>query len=37
MSAKHIICLEIPDEFEYMDPAPIRLREAKVGPFFQRG
>jgi predicted protein tyrosine phosphatase len=34
---KRIICLDIPDEFEYMDPELIRLLEAKVGPFFQRG
>lgn len=32
---KRIICLEIPDQFEYMDPALIRLLEAKCGPFFQ--
>jgi predicted protein tyrosine phosphatase len=32
---KRIICLEIPDHFEYMDPALIRLLEAKVGRFFQ--
>lgn len=27
----------IPDEFEFMDPALVRLLEAKAGPFFQRG
>lgn len=27
---KRVICLEIPDEFEYMDPDLIRLLEAKV-------
>jgi len=34
---KRIICLDIPDEFEFMDPALVRVLEAKVGPFFQRG
>ncbi len=27
---KRIICLEIPDDFEYMEPALVRLLEAKV-------
>jgi predicted protein tyrosine phosphatase len=31
---KRIICLDIPDEFEFMDPVLVRLLEAKVGPFF---
>lgn len=34
---KRIVCLDIPDDFEYMDPTLIRLLEAKVGPFFGRG
>jgi predicted protein tyrosine phosphatase len=33
---KRIICLDIPDEFEFMDPALVCLLEAKVGPFFSR-
>jgi predicted protein tyrosine phosphatase len=37
LHSKRIICLDIPDEFEYMDPALVRLLEAKAGPFFQRG
>jgi predicted protein tyrosine phosphatase len=37
LNSKRIICLDIPDEFEFMDPALIKLLEAKVGPFFQRG
>jgi predicted protein tyrosine phosphatase len=37
LDAKRIICLDIPDEFEFMDPELVRLLEAKVGPFFQRG
>ena len=34
LKSKRIICLDIPDQFEYMDPALVRLLEAKVGSFF---
>src|SRR5262249_25412069 len=34
LKSKRVICLDIPDEFEYMGPALVRLLEAKVGPFF---
>src|SRR5687767_13170893 len=34
LKTKRIICLDIPDQFGYMDPALVRLFEAKVGPFF---
>jgi predicted protein tyrosine phosphatase len=34
---KRIVCLDIRDEYEYMDPALIRLLELKAGPFFDRG
>jgi predicted protein tyrosine phosphatase len=34
LRTKRIICLDIPDQFEYMDPVLVRLLEAKVGPFF---
>jgi len=34
LKAKRMICLDIPDEFEYMDPGLVRLLETKVGPFF---
>lgn len=27
---KRVICLEIPDEYEYMDPALVQLLESKV-------
>ncbi|HKQ16882.1 MAG TPA: low molecular weight protein tyrosine phosphatase family protein [Steroidobacteraceae bacterium] len=37
LKAKRLICLDIPDEFEYMDPALVRLLELKAGPFFKRG
>lgn len=32
---KRIVCLDIPDEFEFMDPALVRLLEAKAGPFLR--
>ena len=32
---KRIVCLDIPDQFEYMDEALIRLLEKKVGPFLR--
>ena len=37
LGSKRIICLDIPDQFEYMDAALVKLLEAKVGPFFNRG
>jgi predicted protein tyrosine phosphatase len=37
LKSKRLICLDIPDEYEYMDPTLVRILEAKVGPFFQRG
>ena len=37
LKSKRLVCLDIPDEFEYMDPALVRILQAKVGPFFQRG
>jgi predicted protein tyrosine phosphatase len=37
LKSKRIICLDIPDEFEFMDPVLVRLLEAKAGPLFQRG
>ena len=35
LDGKRVICLGIPDEYECMDPALIRLLEAKVGPFLR--
>ena len=33
LNGKRVICLDIPDEFEYMDPFLIRLLKAKVPRF----
>lgn len=37
LNGKRIVCLEIPDEYEYMDPALVRLLEAKVPKFLPAG
>lgn len=34
LSGKKIICLDIPDDYEFMDPELVRLLQAKVGRFF---
>lgn len=33
---KRIICLDIPDEYDFMDPALVKLLESKVARFLQR-
>lgn len=35
LKGKRIICLEIPDEYEYMQPELVRLLEAKIGPYLR--
>lgn len=32
---KRVICLDIPDEFEFMDPLLVKLLEARAGPFLR--
>ena len=32
---KRIICLDIPDDYAYMQPELVRLLEAKAGPFLK--
>jgi predicted protein tyrosine phosphatase len=34
---QRVICLGIPDDFDYMDPALVDLLVAKAGPFLRRG
>ena len=36
LKGKRVICLDIPDQFEYMDPALVALLKAKVPPFLGR-
>lgn len=35
MNGKRVICLDIPDDYEYMQPELIKLLEAKVGRFLR--
>ncbi|HTL97438.1 MAG TPA: low molecular weight protein tyrosine phosphatase family protein [Holophagaceae bacterium] len=36
LTSQSVICLDIPDEYTYMEPALIELLESKVGPFLTR-
>lgn len=33
LTNKRVLCLDIPDEFGFMDPVLVRLLEARAGPF----
>jgi predicted protein tyrosine phosphatase len=35
LNGKRIICLDIPDDFEFMDPDLVKLLNAKVGPYLR--
>ena len=35
LNGKRVISLNIPDDHDYMDPALVRLLEAKAGPFLK--
>jgi predicted protein tyrosine phosphatase len=35
LNGKRVICLDIPDNYDYMQPELVRLLEAKVGPFLR--
>jgi len=35
LNGKRVICLDIPDDYEYMQPELVRLLEAKVGPYLR--
>lgn len=37
LNGKRVICLDIPDEYEFMQPELIRLLEAKAGRFLRPG
>jgi len=36
LTHQRVICLDIPDIFEYMDPSLVQLLEEKVSPFLVR-
>lgn len=33
LSGKRVICLDIPDDYEFMDPVLVRILESRVGRF----
>ena len=35
LNGKRVICLDIPDDYDYMQPELVRLLEAKVGAFLR--
>ena len=37
LKGKKVICLNIPDDYEYMDPEMIKLLKKSIGSFFQKG
>ena len=36
LNGKRVICLDIPDDYEFMDPVLIRILENRVGRFLSR-
>ncbi len=36
LSGKRVVCLDIPDEYDYMDPKLVLLLKAKVSPYLPR-
>ena len=36
LNGKRIICLDIPDDYEFMDPALVRILENRAGRFLSR-
>lgn len=35
LNGKRIVCLDIPDDYDFMAPALVALLEAKVGPYLR--
>ena len=35
LAGKRVVCLNIPDDYEYMDPVLIRLLETRAGPYLR--
>ena len=36
LNGKRVICLDIPDDYEFMDPALIQMLERRAGRFLPR-
>ena len=37
LGSKRLICLDIPDEFEFMDPALVKLLQTRLGRYLPSG
>jgi predicted protein tyrosine phosphatase len=37
LKGKRIVCLNIPDQFEFMDPKLVSLLKSKVHPYLKSG
>jgi len=35
LKGKRVVCLDIPDRYQFMEPALVHLLEAKVGPYLR--
>ena len=35
LNGKRVICLDIPDDYDYMQPELVKILQAKVGPFLR--
>jgi len=35
LNGKRVICLDIPDDYDYMDPVLVELLKRKVTPFLR--
>lgn len=35
LNGKRVVCLDIPDDYDFMQPELVRLLEAKAGPFLR--
>jgi predicted protein tyrosine phosphatase len=36
LNSKRVICLDIPDDYEFMDPVLVRMLESRAGRFLSR-
>ncbi len=36
LKGKRVVCLDIPDDYDYLDPFLIKLLERKAGPFLRQ-
>ena len=36
LNGKRVVCLDIPDDYEFMDPDLVRMLESRISRFLQR-